>query len=322
MLKCKNIILLFLMLLPIQLWGQQGTILNPILRDKVKSMSAESLGLLQIYDFLERYTVTLSELTNAERTQRLERDEVEILRGDIKNISTAGEDASISINLINNKCQILLEKGSKCLLEMRFSPSIQLVKGKNLITLEKELATALKTFVAKDIPNTKPVRKELTRLTTNFYKKNGKQYQLPSISNDLYYEGRINNLQLVYSHYHIAESVQNLLASPKTPSDLDLQIEMRDYSLANDSLSISYQNLVEYMRSEGCDIYVGISSIKANSVFATVFFVNDIFKYNHVMYLEIPNNIIGQHKGTATGDITLYIPLHNLLHLFQEYDQK
>ena len=148
--------------------------------------------------------------------------------------------------------------------------------------------------------------------------KTGDTYYIEEINGNLYFEEKERALRPVFSMDHPAESVFNLFLSEDTPGNVSIRMTVRQYGLKREQMEIPVRSWISYMRNQGCALYVGVEALETNTVKVYVFAVNTVLKYNHVMNVEIPNSLLSEEKGTVEGDITLFVPTHNISSLFEE----
>jgi hypothetical protein len=155
-------------------------------------------------------------------------------------------------------------------------------------------------------------------LAGDYYVKTGDTYYIEEINGNLYFEEKERAFRPVFSMDHPAESVFNLFLSEDTPGNVSIRMTVRQYGLKREQMEIPVRSWISYMRNQGCTLYVGVEALETNAVKAYVFAVNTVLKYNHVMNVEIPNSLLSEGKGKIEGDITLFVPTHNISSLFEE----
>lgn len=313
-----QIVYIVLLLLPLSVWGQQtGKWGNGKLRQTVVSISSDIPFATAAYDFAERYLTQLQKMSVAERKSQMERDNVFITQGSIDLLNLINEQTAMNFSEKENRYIVSLMNESFLLIELSFPASCQLLTGKNLKELETDFVKGLASYNYTPSPS-QPVRKELKKLTGDYYVKTGDTYYIEEINGNLYFEERNRILHPVFSMDHPAESVFNLFLSEDTPCDVSVNLTVRQYGLKREQMEIPIGSWIAYMRNQGCALYVGIEALETNAVKAYVFAVNTVLKYNHVMNVEVPNSLLNEGKGKVEGDITLFVPTHNISSLFEE----
>lgn len=313
-----QIVYIVLLLFSLSVWGQQtGKWGNGKLRQTVVSISSDIPFATAAYDFAERYLTQLQKMSVAERKSQMERDNVLITQGSIDLLNLINEQTAMNFSEKENRYIVSLMNESFLLIELSFPASCQLLTGKNLKELEADFVKGLDSYNYTPSPS-QPVRKEFKKLTGDYYVKTGDTYYIEEINGNLYFEERNRILHPVFSMDHPAESVFNLFLSEDTPCDVSVNLTVRQYGLKREQMEIPIRSWIAYMRSQGCALYVGIEALETNAVKAYVFAVNTVLKYNHVMNVEVPNSLLNEGKGKVEGDITLFVPTHNISSLFEE----
>lgn len=307
------------MLLPLSIRGQHlegwG---NGKLRESALGVSSNLPYAIAVYDFAERYLTDLQELTEEEQRSRMERDDVKILQGDLKRLSLMNEQTSLSFAEKENTYLIGLFNDGFPLLELAFPASCQLLLGKNLKQLEQEWIEELNDFSYVPVHDTIISKEGLKQVAGGFFIREGSSYYLESIHNHQYFQELQGTLKKVFSMDHPAESVSNLFVSELKDIKLSLCLTIRKYGLKKEQKELPVNQWIAYQKSKGCDIYVGIEELKTDRITAMVFVVNPVLKYNHVMNVEVPYELLVKGEGCIEGDINLFIPTHNIQSLFDE----
>lgn len=307
------------MLLPLSIRGQhlEGW-RNGKLRESALAVSSNLPYAITVYDFAERYLTDLQELTEEEQRLRMERDDVKILQGDLNRLSLMNEQTSLSFAEKENTYLLGLFNDGFPLLELAFPASCQLLLGKNLKQLEQEWIEELNDFSYVSVHDTIISKEELKQVTGGFFIREGSSYYLESIHNHQYFQGLQGVLKKVFSMDHPAESVSNLFVSESVNHKLSLCLTIRKYGLKKEQKELPINKWIAYQKSKGCDIYIGIEELKTDRIQAMVFVVNSVLKYNHVMNVVVPYDLLVKGEGCIEGDINLFIPTHNIESLFDE----
>ena len=313
-----QIVYIVLLLFPLSVWGQQtGKWGNGKLRQTVVAISSDVPFATAAYDFTERYLTQLQKMSVAERKSQMERDNVWITQGSMDLLNLINEQTSMNFSEKENRYIVSLINESFLLIELSFPASCQLLTGKNLKELEADFVKGLSSYSYTPF-SSQPVRKELKKLAGDYYVKTGDTYYIEEINGNLYFEEKDRALRPVFSMDHPAESVFNLFLSEDTPGNVSIRMTVRQYGLKREQMEIPVRSWISYMRNQGCALYVGVEALETNTVKVYVFAVNTVLKYNHVMNVEIPNSLLSEGKGKVEGDITLFVPTHNISSLFEE----
>lgn len=315
----KTISCIVLLLLPLSIRGQHldgwG---NGKLRESALAVSANLPYAIVAYDFVERYLTDLQTMTEEEQRSRMERDDVKMLQGELSRLSLINEHTSLTFAEKEDFYRVGLYNDDFPLIELVFPASCQLLLGKNLKVLEQEWIEEINTF--SYIVSSEPLikKEELTRISDGFYVREGSSYYLESIHNHRYFQETKGELQQVFTMDHPVESVSNLFVSESKDIKLSLCLTIRKYGLKKEQKELPVNQWIAYQKSKGCDIYVGIEELKTDRITAMVFVVNPVLKYNHVMNVEVPYELLVKGEGCIEGDINLFIPTHNIQSLFDE----
>ncbi len=302
---------------------QGSPLINPAIRQCALDAEKHIPFAIPVYDFIESYTTKLDTLSASERALRLQADDVKFLTGSFDKLSALPAETKLGFGQNNNRYSITFFVGSTPAVEVSFPISCQLMKGKNLKELESDFITCL--IKAKDFSDYKsdpiPAPENLDIVRDSIFKTHGETYFIPEINTSTYYIMDSINVKPVFDIEHPVESTYNiLLANLISLPEINLHITVRKYGLKKEETDIPLHSWIHLIRETGNKIYVGIENINASSVTAAVFIVNNLFRYNHVMEIEIPLSVISQKKGDLIGDISLFIPTHNIENLFGELE--
>lgn len=273
-----------------------------------------------LYRFTETYLNRLMDASDQEKERMMRADDVRIVDGGLERLNLVGEETSLAMRSVNNRYSVSLSNGNFRIIELSCPMSFQLISQKKLKELEEDF---LKELAAYKMSEAEPERVEKSKLketAPHLYMYKGNDYYLHTINNDLYYIDDNGKLGLVYDSGYIAESICNMLLSEDTPCDISLRLSVRQYGFKTDELLLPLKQWIAYSRGKGCDLYVGIEKMETDGLKATVFAVNESFKYNHVMNINVPYSLLDNKKGEVEADITIYIPTHNLKSLFEEFN--
>lgn len=308
-----------LLLFPLVLRGQQSTWGDAKLREKALSVSSGLPYAIAVYDFAERYLTMLDSLPVAERRSRMERDDVRITEGGIDRLSLLNKGTSLGFAERDNRYFVSFSNDDYPLISLSLPASCQVILGKNLKQLEAAFIEGLSSYKPTADVKTSVTMEELKPLQGNFYLLQGESYQIEEINDNRYYEADGGkNPKLVFGMEHPAESVFNLLLSADAFSDVRMELTIRQYGLKKEQISLPLHQWMSYVHSQGCRLYVGIEALETKVVKATLFAVNDVLKYNHVMNVVIPYTLLYNKEGHVRGDVNLFIPTHNIAALFDE----
>lgn len=308
-----------LVFLPPKAEGQTKQFESKKLQQAASLLSKDTPYAPAVYQFVEAYLNGLLLLPVTERKWRMQADDVVIEGGALDRLHLVNDETSLAMQAKDNRYTVMLFNGSYVLLRLSFPMSYQLITQKKLKELEAEFISELSAYKVRKEKGSASVKKgELTKTAPHLYIKKGKEYYLEAINNNLYYVENKGKFTLAYDPGYIAESICNLLVSEDAPCNVSLKLAVRQYGFKTDELKVSLQQWIEYCKSKGCTLYVGVEKMEIASLRACVFAVNDIFKYNHVMNVEVPFSLLNSKKGEVEASVTIFIPTHNILSLFEE----
>ena len=315
---------LCLLLFPLLGKGQEQTALrHPCLKAQVDSLARVEPYVTVVYNFLGNYADTLKLLKGTELEHRLEYDGVKISQGGFGRLHLIDEHAVITFMSMKGLYGVNIRKGSFPILEVQFPSSCQLLTGKSLLALEKDLLDGLKSFRYKPESPVSYQKAELTALPAKgYYVLKGGAYHLESIRSDIYLEKQSEGVFVpVFSDEHLNESISNLLICEATPADVNLHLVIRQYGFKKNEMTLKMKDWVAYCRSQGCIFYWGVEALEPTMMKASVFIVNEVLSYDHVMTVEVPYTVFTEPGATVKGDVNVFIPTHNITTLFQEYEK-
>ncbi len=303
------------------LWAQEKTFENQKLRQAASGLSKEYPFVDLVYSFTEKYLNQLLQLSPNERIPKMRQDGVRIEEGDLKLLQFVNDETSLSVKTQSNHYIVSLVNAETPLIRISFPMSYQLITGKKLKELEDDFIRELENWNYQSSLNPDEADKnEMRRTALGMYLKRGGVYYIEEINNHQYYVEENNHLQLVYSPEHVAESFCNMMVSENTPCEIELKLTIQQYGFKTHEMKVPLKQWISYCKSKGCDLYAGIEKLGTDKLTGCVFVVNEPFKYNHVMNLKLPYTILKEQKGTIEANIMVYIPTHNLLSLFDEFD--
>lgn len=149
--------------------------------------------------------------------------------------------------------------------------------------------------------------------SASYVVKEGMSYVIHDMNSNKYLV-KLNDSTLcpLYNERYAAESVVNLIQQIVSSEDFSLKVKQHLYGYQKASFSVSLNAFSAYCHSLKCTPYVGIEEENDNEVKAVVVYRNEWFKYNHLLYIIVPRQVIRNQKGEITSDLYCYIPTHNL----------
>ena len=321
----KNLAVFILVLLPLRGAGQDGTGLrSPQLVQQVEQLAKDKPYVDVVYDFLTNYADTLKALHGKEVVRRMEYDGVEVVQGGFDRLHLVDEHTTITFLSSKGMYGVNIHSRDFPILDVKFPSSCQLLTGKSLRVLEREFLDSLRRFRYVKSASKRLDKGALTALKQkSFYVLKGDAYHLENIRSDTYWEEKAGSGTFVpvFSADHLTESIGNLLLCEDTPGDIKLHLVVRQYGFKKHELTMLMRDWVAYCRDQGCTLYWGVESMESESLKASVFVVNDVLCYDHVMSVEVPYAVFSDKGAIVQGDVNVFIPTHNIATLFQEYEE-
>ena len=270
---------------------------HPCLQAQVDSLAQAEPYVAVVYDFLKNYADTLKSLKGTELRQRLAYDGVEVEQGGFDRFHLIDGHTAIAFLRAKGLYGVRIRKGAFPILEAKFPSSCQLLTGKTLPALEKELLEGVQGFRYQPRLDVPYPESGLTALPAKgYYVLKGNAYHLESIRSDIYLEKRKGGSFVpVFSEEHLNESIGNLLVCEDTPADVDLHLVIRQYGFKKNEVTLKMKDWIAI--------------------------VNEVLSYDHVMSVEVPYTVFTDPEATVQGDVNIFIPTHNITTLFQEYDK-
>ncbi|MDO4160247.1 MAG: hypothetical protein Q4D41_07315 [Prevotellaceae bacterium] len=265
-----------------------------------------------IYDFLERYLLAMNSVPQeSEYGIKLRWANVYFAVGNAQTAMMIDTTATFTENHVDlHVYKTSWNIGRKKILEMSFDMNYQLLTGCDAIELESNLFSNLRRFKAK------PLTKQNITFPNNAtsFTLKGNYFISPLIRNDLYYKRQNTNdeWKLLWNKDIPSRTLSNLMLKPET-DNVNVKIKLDKYGLRTDSVTTNYRAWWQLCINEGCSPYFGMKGKTGNIYHGTVFMVNRLGGYLHLLSINIPEYVIDKpDKYIANARIYCYIPLHNV----------
>lgn len=269
---------------------------------------------LPIYDFIERDL--LARLTTPQETEDAFRQKWARVHFNVGNAETA---LRIDTTTLFNSEYIDLkayraswETAGRKILEISFTMNYQMLIGCDALELEDRFARHLVRYQSQNLTST--LSSELPNKGTEYTFTNS-YYMSPMVRNDIYYtrDNEREPWKLVNDTTRATKSISNLMVATDCDNEIPLEITLDKYGYEVDSLFTDYRTWQQFCIKEGCTPYYGLKG-KSNGIYkSSVFMINKIGGYVHLLSIDIPENVLKDKKNVkATARMYAYIPLYNV----------
>lgn len=287
------------------------------------------------YHFVERYLLQLFVEKDAWMVgQMLKENKVKLT------VAGASEgklrDALIDVvpRLVGASRQRLTHEGSRCtvqwadadrpLLRISFPMNYELLWGMPKKEVEARFYTRLLHFVEQhsrrqdsiEIP-LPAAADTLPCVEGNCYVQHGEWYMMPAVNSNRYFTRTAGGeWKALHSLSRPAESVQNFFTLAADPN-LQAEVTQRLYGWKRQQFDVGLQQLIDFCRNEGCEVYFGVERLEGNRLQASVIMPQRQLNYNHLLYVEVDIRAL-RHPGRYSLKMELYayVPTHNLHSLY------
>ena len=300
--------------------------INPILSQTTfykqnDSLFTDNPNMRDIFHFFCRYTQELQACSILEQKQKMEIDDVQIIKGNLNKLTLINNSTCLQIEIKNKRHLIRLSNNQNIFFELSAPCSFELIKGKSKKELEDDFLQEVGKYIHPSylMEDIKP--QQLDSLSS-FSIQERYYYLIPEITSNLYYQKEKENVMLICHSKYPEESVYNLFLSPETPGDFQLHLSINKYGFKKEELTLSLKQWLHFCKNSGCELFVGIEKIHNGIIRATQFVVNQSLQYNHILTITFSQDILTERKGIINGSVHVYIPTHNLENLFDTYKEK
>ena len=275
-----------------------------------------------VFDFIERYALELDALSGKiDLAETTSRRNIEFKSGSASLFRNITPSASVSIKHEERKrFEVdITDKGLN--ISMIIPSDYQILSGANAIELEDIIVRNLLRSQNHLIPNTLPKEWENAEnsYSENFIIANYGNYLSDKIRSEIYLYKKDEIKTLVIDSLKPTQSVKNILLTGCSDKIIPLDLTVDKYGNSKEYISISLQQMINCFRSEGCKLYLGIKDSSNEFVEATLFAVNHLLAYNHMVSIKFPVSIIKGSDDTVKGVLYAYTPLQNITDKFFNY---
>lgn len=269
-----------------------------------------------VYDFLERYLLERNVIpANSEYGVKMKWDNVHFSIGNAAaalKIDTTAEFLESHVDL--HVYKVAWKQGGRTMLEMSFDMDWQLMSGCNAIELAQLFFHKLRRYELQPLNAPSCNMQGFPANGTN-YIKTGNNFASPFVRNDLYYsrKNKKDKWRLTISGKQPLRTLSNIMLSPEGDSKMKVLVKYDKYGLRSDSALVYYRAWQELCIEEGCEAYFGLKEKKDNIYRGTVFMVNRLGGYLHLLSINVPETALdGNQEHIAEARLYCYIPLHNV----------
>lgn len=286
-------------------------------------------GASPVFDFIERYALELDlQLDGRMQTDRMCIDKVVCGSGDISMLAHITPAMPFSLEEIERRMYRVRWTLPSGKLSLTIPADCQLLKGGNAVELEdifERDVQRMPLIPEKDIIADWSQAK-VSRSGT-FLIAEGEDYLSSAIRSDLYLqEEKKGHLRLVADKANPILSVRNILLTGLTSGlvegEIPVELTIDHYGNKRTKVDVSYRQIVNYMQSEGCRMFLGIKTRTDSHITATLFAFNKAMAYNHVLSIDFPLSLLNTGEGEIKAILYAYIPLQNVTEKFFIQDIK
>lgn len=257
--------------------------------------------------FVERYSLYAQLINKEELSRKLKEDNVEI---NIPIHESLESVDNVTIDSGENYIRVTLDNGF-----MSFPKEFSLIIGRNKKELDdffyKDLMNFNKKFVADEKHYDIDCDMQYSVKKDSIIQEKGDTYLIKELNNDRYYSMIEDKKSYLYDDRYLPQTLSNI-CQQFVKGDFCLEIKQNIYGYQKKLYNIPFDVFTEYCKSQGCKIYVGIEKVSEDGIQAIVVYRNDIFAYNHLLYVNVDIDTIKNRKGTISSTLNCYIPTHNV----------
>lgn len=268
---------------------------------------------LPIYDFLERRLLAaLCVPADSDYGMNISFDKVHFSVGNARTALTIDTTAAFTESHVDLRVyRVSWAVGGKKVLEMSFPMDYQLFTGLNAVELEQSMLKNLRRYVPQPWPYDASGFPEKGKDYTSV----GSCFISPLVRNDIYYkrETAVGRWYPVSGRGMSTRALSNMLLLPDSDNTPDVMIRTGRYGLRKDSVTVKYSAWWQLCVAEGCTPYFGLKRSENGLYHGTVFMVNRLGGYLHLMSIEMPEQALDSPcRHTARSRMYCYIPLYNV----------
>lgn len=288
-----------------------------------------------VYDFVERYLLRLILIDKREEVVRLLHDDkVELLLNGIpfeksavaltSFIGAIGPGVDCMLVSDTSGYKVWWDTGVGTL-QMVFPKRYELIAGKDKVEMEDDFQKELFLFVPEKFSSEKVFRSVLDTVAgMDCYKRKGEYYLTRGLNGDRYYrETGEGGVALFFDERHPEISLANLfLEGDRMECEVIMDVEHCRYGKRRDQMVVPVGQWVAFCKHEQCVPYFSVEEKDDEKISGTVLMVNQDLGYNHVLHYECDRRKFIAGDFFLQARLYTYVPMHNVLNLFEEYKLK
>lgn len=269
------------------------------------------------FDFLERYFLELDlRLDQRSPAERMDLDKV-VCKGNFSLFGKITEKTPFTLDFQERRRYTITWTIEKQKLTLIVPADCQLILGANAIELEEIFKRDICRLHAS-IPN-EPEEWLHTSVSKDgeWMIANSGSYLSDMIRSDVYLRKKNGKQSLMIDPKKPIQSIKNILLTGITDFILPMHLKVNQYGYKNSEIETTLQQFLKYCRKEGCRFFVGIKTFEKDRITATLFAVNNLLGYNHVLSVDFPLSILSGDKDQFIRSVLYaYIPLQNVTEKF------
>lgn len=286
-----------------------------------------------VYTFVERYLLELLLTDNDVVMQRfLKESKVMIRLGQNNRLLTHAGLLSVLRDMSSGRSFIVTTDNSRytvtwyldkqMLLSLRFPIQYELIWGMNKVEAEDLFYMNLENYRLSRKSSSVCIPQSLTALNDSCYVTGEDFYGIEAISSSQYYKKDIGGkFTPVLDVNSPMESISNLFTI-SVNEKCRVEVTQRMYGNRKNRFELPLCELVDYCKSGGCEVYVGMERCVGNHYWGIAFMVNRSLGYNHLLYFDTDIRILSDpDKYKMNMQLYGFVPIHNLRNLFSGQNQ-
>lgn len=269
-----------------------------------------------VMNFLERYFQELSTLRQTSVETKMADDKVYFRKGKSSDLSHICDSIPFSINLIDRYYEVNWMKWGKPFVTIAFPAQYDLLLGQKkdeaLRTFKNAILAAPQRTEIVETPS------ELTQVNKYLYRSNCDTLEQTSLTDALYYSKVREEIKPIFDGDFMDYSAANLFHGLINNVDYRMYVEQSVYGMSTVNYSITLNQWLNYCAEWGLKVYFTIEKMQEDGLLALIIAQSNELGYHHLLSVVIPDKFIHDQNSVLKVRMTPYIPIHNVINLFQE----